>query len=45
MYDVRVHAYNDETQLYDPVGSLPLVVQPRGDRTDFALGMSSLVNV
>ena len=37
IYDVRVHALNDVTMLFDPVGSLPLLVRPRGDRSDFAL--------
>ena len=44
IYDVRVHTYNDQTQLFDPVGSIPIIVQPRGDRSDFALSLPHASN-
>ena len=37
VYDIRVHTYNDQTRLFDMVGSEPFIAQPRGDRSDFAL--------
>ena len=40
-YDVRVHAYNDLTGLFDPVGGDLVVMQARGDRSDFAIELPS----
>ena len=44
VYDFRVHAYNDDTRLFDQVGSVALKAQARGDRSDFALRLPRSAN-
>jgi hypothetical protein len=39
IYEVRVHAYNDLTGLFDPNGGDPVVMEARGDRSDFAVDL------